>query len=898
MEKKKETVTKDVTKVKLKKTKDKLEEIEKKLEQLNKKLQTKPAQKLEKLKKKEKVKKKQAEEKQEQEKKQEEEPKLHFQQKSQVEKKPQVVQSQVVQYDFKTKEAKCLALWQADNIYKFNPKHPGKIFSIDTPPPTVSGAMHIGHACSYTHHDFIARFKRMQGFNVFFPWGMDDNGLPTERYVEKKLNIKANSMPRKEFIDLCLKETKDVEEDLKKQWASIGFSPDFSIAYRTMDTVARTLSQWSFIELFKKDRAYRRECPVLWCPECHTAISQVELKDKEEPTVFNDLVFKIATEVGKAGTGATTEEIIVATTRPEFLPACVAIFYHPHDERYKHLKFKKAIVPLFNFSVPILEDERVDINKGTGIVMCCTFGDQTDMDWWRAYGLPYKKLITEDGFLTDIAEKYKGLRIKDARTKILQDLKEKKLIKKQEKIKHTVNVHERCGNEIEIIVAKQWFIKYLDLKKEFLEIGNEVKWHPEYMKSRYKNWIKGLQWDWCISRQRYFGVPFPVWYCKQCGEIIIADENELPVDPSDSKPPIDTCPKCESKEFVAEKDVMDTWATSSLTPDIAIATAEMQYGDLSKKLYPFSLRPQAHDIITFWAFNTIVKSYFHHNAKPWNDIMISGYVLLGKEKMSKSKGNVIEPMEYLEKYGMDALRYWASTSKLGEDVMFDEKEFIAATRLVKKLWNAFNFFKIHLENKPIKPKKLEKVDEYLLLELEKTIKGCTNYFDNYEYSHARACVEKFFWQIFCDNYLEIIKGRIYGQDKEKKLSAQYAVYQTFLNVVKLFAPIMPCITEDIYQSFFKEHEKSISIHVSKWPEVTIKKFTKEHEKLEKQGQEMFRILEDVRKTKAKAQKSMKAEITLTLKKETKELLGLMMDDLKSVTNAKEIKEGEFKVEFL
>jgi valyl-tRNA synthetase len=278
--------------------------------------------------------------------------------------------------------------------------------------------------------------------------------------------------------------------------------------------------------------------------------------------------------------------------------------------------------------------------------------------------------------------------------------------------------------------------------------------------------------------------------------------------------------------------------------------------------------------------------------------MISGYVLLGKEKMSKSKGNVIEPMEYLEKYGMDALRYWASTSKLGEDVMFDEKEFIAATRLVKKLWNAFNFFKIHLENKPIKPKKLEKVDEYLLLELEKTIKGCTNYFDNYEYSHARACVEKFFWQIFCDNYLEIIKGRIYGQDKEKKLSAQYAVYQTFLNVVKLFAPIMPCITEDIYQSFFKEHEKSISIHVSKWPEVTIKKFTKEHEKLEKQGQEMFRILEDVRKTKAKAQKSMKAEITLTLKKETKELLGLMMDDLKSVTNAKEIKEGEFKVEFL
>lgn len=898
--------TEDTSQEKLEKNKERLEEIEKRLNEIDKKTEPKEkARKKEKVKQKEEQEPEEEQDLEEQEKEKEEEEEEEPTSKSGKEKKkPEPQQSRqqqknpnqppVEQYDFKTREKECLDLWEKENVYKFSPKHPGKIFSIDTPPPTVSGTMHIGHACSYTHHDFIARFKRMQGFNVFFPWGMDDNGLPTERYVEKKLNVKASSMSRQEFIDLCLKETKEVEEDLKKQWMSIGFSPDYSMAYRTIDTVARTLSQWSFIELFKKDRAYRKECPVLWCPECHTAISQVELKDKEESTVFNDLVFKIANDFGKPG----TEEIIVATTRPEFLPACVAIFYHPKDERYKHLKFKKAVVPLFNFLVPILEDERVDMNKGTGIVMCCTFGDQTDMDWWRAYGLPYKKLITAEGLLTDIAEKYKGMKIKDARVKIINDLKEKKLVKKQQKIKHMVNVHERCGTEIEIIVAKQWFIKYLDLKEKFLELGQDVNWHPEYMKSRYENWIKGLQWDWCISRQRYFGVPFPVWYCKQCDEVIVANEKKLPVDPSEDKPPIDRCPKCESKEFVAEKDILDTWATSSMTPDIAIATAEMQHKKLFKKLYPFSLRPQAHDIITFWAFNTIVKAYFHHNSKPWDNIMISGYVLLGKEKMSKSKGNTIEPMEYLAKYGMDALRYWASTSKLGEDVMFDEKEFIAATRLVKKLWNAFNFFKIHLENRPSKPWRLEKVDEYLLLELDKTIKECTNYLENYEYSHARACVEKFFWQIFCDNYLEIIKGRIYGQDKEKKASAQYTVYQTFLNVIKLFAPIMPCITEEIYQSFFKTYERYPSIHISRWPETTIKKFGREQETLEKQGQEMFKVLEEVRKVKAKAQKSMKAEIILTIKKETKDIIAGMLDDLKSVVNAQDIKEGEFDVKFV
>ncbi len=797
-------------------------------------------------------------------------------------------------YDFREFEGKWLEFWQKDNTYKFSTKHPGKIFSIDTPPPTVSGTMHLGHAASYSQHDFIARFKRMQGYNVFFPWGFDDDGLPTERYVEKKINKKAQDMSRKEFIDICLKETKETEEQLKKQWQAIAYSSDFSLYYQTINETSRRISQKSFIELYKEGRAYRKECPVLWCPECSTAIAQVELKDKEESTLFSDIIFRIEGYPEKD----PTADIIISTTRPEFLPACVAIFYNPKDLRYKHLKLKKAYVPLFNFLVPIMEDDRVDMKKGSGLVMCCTFGDQTDMDWWRAYGLSYKKLLTDQGKLTEIAGPYKGLSVKEARAKILQDLAKNKLIRKQEKIKHTLNVHERCGTEIEFLITKQWFIKYLDLKQKFLELGKKIRWHPEFMRSRYENWIHGLQWDWCISRQRFFGVPLPIWYCKKCDYVVTADEKKLPIDPFENKPPIKECPECGSTEFIPEKDIMDTWATSSLTPDIAIATAEQTLKHSLKNAYPYSLRPQAHDIITFWAFNTIVKSYFHHDSIPWDNIMISGYVLFGKEKMSKSKGNTIEPQEILDKYGVDALRYWAATSKLGEDITLDEKELVTAQRLVKKLWNAFQFMKMHLPDKPQTPRKIEQIDSYLLLKLEKLIHQATNYFENYEYSHARALTEKFFWQTFCDNYLEIIKNRVYGQDQEKRKSAQYVLNKTFLTVIKLFAPIMPCITEEIYQEFFKQQEKYSSIHISKWPQPSIKKFNKTHEKLEKQGDTLLSILEKVRKEKSIKQKSMKAEIILTITKEDLRLVKDMLDDLKAVTNSKEIKEGEFNVEFV
>ena len=713
-------------------------------------------------------------------------------------------------------EEKWQKFWQENHIYKFdfNNLDREKIFSIDTPPPTVSGKMHMGHAFSYSQADFIARYKRMRGYNVFYPFGFDDNGLATERYVEKKIGKKATEMKRSEFIKTCLKETEETEEELKKAWSSLGISPDWTINYRTIGDHARKISQLSFIELYKQGRVYQKEAPTLWCPECQTAIAQVELEDKEIESYFNDILFEL-----EDGT-----KMKISTTRPELLPACVAVFVNPDDERYKHLVGKKIKVPLMNFYVPIIADRRADPEKGTGMVMCCTFGDQTDMEWWKAYNLPLKMIIGTNGVMNEKAGPYAGLKVKEARKKIIEDLKEAGLLVGQRKIKHMVNVHERCGTEIEFLVTKQWFIKYLDLKDEFLKIGNELNWYPEHMKSRLENWIKGLQWDWCISRQRFFGVPFPVWYCKKCGEPIIADESELPVDPTEQKPKIGKCPKCGSTEFIPEKDVLDTWATSSLTPQIVLKWKEDP--EFFNKMFPMDLRPQGHDIISFWAFNTIVKSYFHNKSKPWKDIMISGWALDSHgKKMSKSKGNVVDPKDMIKKYNADCLRWWAASSKLGEDLWFDEKEFINGQRFITKLWNASRFVVMNL--KDYKPEELtaDKIknlaDKWILQRLNETVKSVTEALEQYKYIRLRLDAEKFFRQDFCDNYLELVKDRLYNSDKysdEEVASAKSTLYHVLFSSVKLLAPIIPHVTEEIYQDYFKQFNEEKSVHLTKWPE--------------------------------------------------------------------------------
>ncbi|MEM4318412.1 MAG: valine--tRNA ligase [Candidatus Pacearchaeota archaeon] len=770
-------------------------------------------------------------------------------------------------------EPKILEFWEKEKIFKWDPKKKGKIFSIDTPPPTVSGKMHIGHAFNYTSFDVIARFKKMQGFNLFFPFGTDDNGLATERLIEKLKGIRAKEIGRDRFIDICLKTLKEITPEFIADWKRIGMSCDFELFYSTINTHCRAISQKSFIQLYKAGREYRKEAPTIWCPECQTAIAQVELKDKQFESTFNDIIFKVG-----------NENIIISTTRPELLPSCVAIFYHPSDERYRHLKGKKAKVPLFNFEVPILEDENVDIAKGTGIVMCCTFGDITDIEWWRKHNLPLKISINKEGKM--IVKGYEGLSINEARKKIIEDLKLAGLLVGQKKIMHIVNVHERCDTPIEFLVTKQWFIRYLDLKEIFLKLGKQLRWHPEFMRVRYENWIRGLKWDWCISRQRYFGVPFPVWYCKNCDNEILANEDELPVDPLIDKPPVKECPKCKSKEFFPETDVLDTWATSSLTPIIAI---ELVNKKLHKKLFPMDLRPQGQDIVTFWLFNTVVKSWLHYKKLPWRNAMITGYVLSSEgEKMSKSKGNIIEPQELIKKYCADSLRYWASSVKLGEDLNVDEKEFIAGQRLLTKLWNAAKFFNFASDKKP---KSINKIDYWLFLKLNELIDECTKAYENYDVSKARSLLLNFFWHTFCDDWLEIAKNRIYKQDN----SACFTLYFALSTIVKLFSPILPFITEEIYQLYMKKIEKKKSINFCSWPK---KIKLKKDKTIIFNGEKFIEILHKVRSVKADAKKSLKAEIILSLESKDFEILKDYIDDLKAVTNAKEIIKDKFNVKFL
>ncbi|MEK6829441.1 MAG: valine--tRNA ligase [Nanoarchaeota archaeon] len=768
-------------------------------------------------------------------------------------------------------ERKISDYWKQEKIYAFDPRKKMGVYSIDTPPPTVSGDMHVGHAFSYSQQDFVARFRRMMGDNVFYPFGTDDNGLPTERLVEKLNGVKSREMSRAEFIELCLKTLNRITPSFVNQWKNLGISCDYDLFYSTIDLNSQRISQKSFIELYRKGLIYKKDFPTLWCPDCQTAIAQAELEDKEESSKFVTLKFFV-----------DDKELHISTTRPELIPACVGLFVNPRDERYKWTNGKKARAPLFNFEVPIIQDESADMKKGTGAMMVCSYGDKYDVEAIRRHKLTPKIILEYNGTLnlTD----YKGMKIKDARKKIIEELEAKNLVVIEEPITHAVNVHDKCGTEVEFLPTEQWFIRILDKKKEWLALGRKIKWHPEYMRKRYENWVAGLDWDWTISRNRHFGIPIPVWQCKTCGEIVLPDEKELPIDPIKIKV---SCPICKGNTE-PETKVLDTWATSSLTPQIISSLVD------GKVKIPLSLRPQAHEIIRTWTFYTIVKSYLHEKKLPWKNIMISGFVTLQGEKMSKSKGNVINPNEVMGKYGADALRFWAAGSKLGENLDYREEDVLAGKKFITKLRNASNFVFMNLKNyKPKKPKKMEKIDELFLKELNKVILTTTFHFEAYEYSKAKSNAEEFFWKDFCDNYLEIVKWRVYNGTKQEKESAFYTLYQSLLTILKLIAPIMPFVTEELYQKYYRKNEKDKSIHVSRWPK------SNANIKLMSQVWPAFlEIISRVRQEKSTAKKSMNSEIILRLDEKAYKSLNEVLGDLKHVTNAKEIKEGkEFKVEF-
>ena len=784
-------------------------------------------------------------------------------------------------YDKINVPKKWVKQWEKEGIYKIKGK--GKTFSIDTPPPTVSGSMHVGHAFSYAQGDFIARYHRMKGENLFYPFGTDDNGLPTERLVEKLKSVKSVDMDREKFRELCLKTINELKKEFIQPWKDLGISCNFENSYSTIDKHSQKTSQLSFIDLYKKGKIHSENSPVIWCPNCQTAIAQAEFEDLEMASFMNEIIFNVG---GK--------EVIISTSRPELLGACVAVVVNSSDERYKKMVGKYVKVPLFNYEVPIITDEKADPEKGTGLAMVCTFGDKTDMEWWYKHKLPIRMIINKDGTMNENAGKYKGLKIMETRKAIIEDIKKNNLLVKQIPIKHHVNVHDKCRTEIEIIKAKQWFIKILDKKEELIKLADKIEWCPKFMKKRYEHWVQNLTWDWCISRQRHFGVPFPLWYCKKCEAIILADEKDLPVDPVKDKPK-KKC-SCGSNEFIPEYDVMDTWATSSLTPQIALNLINNKKE--FENNFPMTLRMQAHDLIRTWAFYTIVKAFYEYNKHPWENIMVSGFVTLAGEKMSKSKGNVVDPILIMQHHGPEPLRFWAAGSKLGEDMDYNEKDLITGEKLLTKLWNASNFCIINLKGFDGKKlKKFEIIDLWLLGKLNQLIKNCTEHFENYEYSKVKAEVENFFWHTFCDNYLEIVKDRLYNdtkRGKESKLSAQFTLYAGLLCILKLLAPILPFITEEIYHYYFKNKEKEKSIHLTRWP--TYEKAFEDNKALEI-GDLFVKILTEVRQFKAQNKKPLTAELNITLEKKDYDLLKDTIEDFKAATRAKEIKIGKFDIAF-
>lgn len=763
-------------------------------------------------------------------------------------------------YDYKTAEKRIAEYWESNNIYKFkneNKEHdddgssgdflqntasvPSRIFSIDTPPPYVSSAhLHVGHAMSYSQAEFIIRYKRMKGFNIFYPMGFDDNGLPTERYVEKKYKINKSKITRDEFIDLCLKETKIGISTYKELWQALGISVDWGLTYSTIDAKCRKTSQKSFVELYGKKLVERRDEPIIWCPSCRTSLAQADIAIEEFDGILFDIEFS----------SSSGEKLIISTTRPELLGACVAIYANPSDSRYSHLKDKLIKIPIYEHTVPVKFDESVEMNYGTGLMMVCTWGDAEDVKKWKEHKLDTAIIIEPSGRLNEKARAYAGLNVKDAKKNIVEDLKKLSLIKNEKKLRHNVGIHDRCSTAVEFIQTPQWFITILNNKDKFIEAGNKINWYPAFMKTRYDEWVQNIKWDWNISRQRFYGVPFPVWYCSECGEPIIAEEDELPVDPTVSKPKhVSVCRVCGNNEFIPENDVMDTWMTSSLTPFINSNWANFDFDshvnntdntnskNKEIEIIPMTLRPQAQEIIRTWLFYTVVKSIYHIGDIPFKNVMISGWGLdKSGKKMSKSLGNFVAPEEIIEKYSADALRYWAAKANLGQDLRFSEEDVANGRRLLIKLWNAVRFFITNIDSiksdEDFKPMisaagigklnlaDLSIVDGWLLSEFQKTLKACGEYFESYEYSSALRVVSDFFYNIYCDNYLEIVKNIFWEEDpsfNDRKVQSLDTMYYVSFNMLKLFAPFLPFITEELYMSFYKNFETETSIHLCAWP---------------------------------------------------------------------------------
>ena len=823
-------------------------------------------------------------------------------------------------------ESALIEKWEQSGVYTFDRNASrDQVFAIDTPPPTVSGSLHMGHVFSYTHTDTVARFWRMRGKSVFYPMGWDDNGLPTERRVQNYFGVscdpnvaydpkftppfrgdvpkdhRAAAISRPNFIELCVELTHQDEKIFEDLFRRLGLSVDWSLLYTTISDYARRTSQAAFIRNLSRGEAYAQEAPTLWDVDFGTAVAQAELEDRERPGAYHSINF-----ARTDGSGNVT----IATTRPELIPACVALVAHPDDPRYQPLFGKTVRTPLFDVEVPVVAHELAQIDKGTGIAMICTFGDLTDVIWWRELNLPTRPVIGRDGrIVADMPDwitsatgtanyaALAGKGVKQAQTAIVEMLRlSGDMNGEPEPITHPVKFFEKGDRPLEIVTSRQWYIRNGGrdevLRAALLKRGDELAWHPDFMQHRYTNWVGGLNGDWLISRQRYFGVPIPLWYpLTAAGEPdfnnpIIPSESQLPIDPSSDVPAGFTeAQRGVAGGFMGEPDVMDTWATSSLTPQIAGRWIDDQ--KLFNNIFPMDVRPQAHDIIRTWLFATTVRSHFEHNIAPWKNAALSGWILdPDRKKMSKSKGNVVTPIDLFEQYGSDAVRYWAASARPGVDTAFSEDQMKVGRKLATKLLNVTKFVLGFGEANPTATP-TEAVDIAMLARLASVVDEATTAFETYDYARALEKSESFFWW-FCDDYVELVKTRAYSEGAGSD-SARAALQRALSTLQRLFAPHIPFATEEVWGWW-----QTGSIHRASWPtRADLLGATSTVESTEDLLDAVCNVLAVIRRTKTEAKVSQRAEVEHVLVSATDSQTSLLQFGLVDLLNAGVAQKIEF-----
>jgi len=825
-------------------------------------------------------------------------------------------------------ETRLISQWELDGIYRFDRQATREnIFAIDTPPPTVSGSLHMGHVFSYTHTDTLARFWRMRGKSVFYPMGWDDNGLPTERRVQNFYGVScdpslkyvagfeppfrgdppkdARAVPisRPNFIELCDELTAEDEKVFEDLFRRLGLSVDWSLLYTTISEHARRTAQSAFLRNLERGEAYTQEAPTLWDVDFGTAVAQAELEDRERPGAFHKLKFHVPDE--------TRSEFTVETTRPELIAACVGLVAHPDDARYQHLFGKVAHTPIFNVEVPVHAHPLAQPDKGSGIAMVCTFGDLTDVIWWRELNLATRPIIGRDGrFVADAPEimstdarkqyaRLAGKTVKQAQTLTVEILRETgELIDEPRAITHPVKFYEKGDRPLEIVTSRQWYIRNggrdEQLREKLLARGDELTWHPDFMQHRYANWVGGLNGDWLVSRQRYFGVPIPLWYRLDAqGEIIyenplVPTSDQLPIDPSTDLPAGYLAEQRDKPNgFVGEPDIMDTWATSSLTPQIA--GRWIDDSDLFERIFPMDIRPQGHDIIRTWLFATMVRSNFEHGQAPWRNAALSGWILdPDRKKMSKSKGNVVTPSDLFDQYGSDAVRYWAACARPGVDTAFSEEQMKVGRKLATKLLNLSKFV-LGAGEADASAVPSDLVDQAMLSRLADVVEEATTALEQFDYARALERTEAFFWW-FCDDYVELVKTRAYGETQDSS-SARVSLRRALSVLQRLLAPMLPFATEEVWSWW-----QSGSIHRTNWPtsNETLAGCTANKDGLAELDA-IYVVLAAVRRAKTEAKVSQRAEVAklnVTSDAKTLNVIRTNIDDLRNAGALQEIEYTE------